>query len=158
MYKETNSAKASMWVIMFFVFLAVGVKFVLAFVPVYQIIKDVVFMGVLVAFVLVFIKRYMSSYEYTLGDEYIAFSTILGERERSRAEVEYGNIICFGKATDEALVEYRVEICKFYADKSEKYAMVVSGVTGNVKIVFAPTPELVEMINEKLSARVEEDK
>lgn len=158
MYKEKNSAKASLLVIIFFVFLALTLNVVLGFIPVYQIIKDVTFMGVLVAFVLVFIKRYMSSYEYILEDEYMVFSTMLGDRERSRAEVGYGDIECFGKATDEKLAEYKAETCKFYADKSEKYAMIVNGEPGKVKIIFAPTPKLVEMINEKISTRAEEDK
>lgn len=156
MYKETNSVNASLLVIISFVVLAFVLKLVLAIVPVYQIIKDIAYMGVLVAFVLVFIKRYMSSYEYTLGEEHFTFSTTLGGRERSRAEIEYSSIEYFGKATDEELVKYKGEVCRFYADKSEKYAMVVNGAVGKVKIIFAPSPKMAEMIYEKISTLTKE--
>ena len=156
MYKETNGVQASLWVIISFVLLAFALKLVLAFLPVYQLIKDIAFMGVLVAFVLVFMKRYVSSYEYTLGEECFIFSTILGNRERSRAEIEYGDIEYFGKATDEKFSEYKVETLKLYADKTEKYAMLVNNPSGKVKIIFAPSEKMTQMIYEKLNTLIKE--
>lgn len=158
MYKETNSAKASMLVIISFVLLAFALKIVLAIIPVYQLIKDIVFMGVLVAFVLVFMKRYMSSYEYTLGEEYFIFSTILGNRERSHAEIDYCDIEYFGKADDKIFDEYRGEVCKLYADKSEKYAMIVNRSESKVEIVFAPSEKMAEGIKDKINTLTKEDK
>lgn len=157
MYKEKDERKTGFSVVLVFVIGIVVLHTVIYCLPVLAIIKDVSFMAVMVAAVLMLIKRYLTSYEYELTDEKIIIRAILGGRERGTAEIGFDGIECFDLAGSERIKEIKGEARVMCTRKEKRYALAATTETGTVKIVFAPSEKLAEMIKNKLSAEEEEE-
>lgn len=156
MYKEKDERKTGFSVVLVFVIGIVVLHTVIYCLPMLAIIKDVSFMAVMVASVLVLIKRYLTSYEYELTEEKIIIRAILGGRERGTAEISFDGIECFDLADSEGIKSISGETRVMCTGKGKRYALATSTEAGSVKIVFAPSDRLAEMIKNKLSAEEEE--
>lgn len=151
MYKETNSKNTGGFkIIIAFVLLVAALRIVLSILPAFQLLKDVAYMAVLVAFVFILIKRYMCSYEYELTDEALVISTQLGGRERARTEIVYSAIELFLPADDEKIKSCSAKTLTLCTQTDNKYAIVFDAEVGKVKVVFAPSDNLVSLIENKI--------
>lgn len=157
MYKETDKKNAGFSVIAAFVVIAVVWHLILSILPILTIIKDAAFMVVMVAFVLILIKRYLTAYEYELTDERIIITAWLGDRERARAEAEYSAIKLFCASDDERLKSVNVIGQTLCAKTKNRYALVFDTEVGCAKVIFAPSEELVSLLNDKLQTTAGEE-
>ncbi len=157
MYKETNSADVGLGTIVVFVAAVVFLRTALNILPTPPLANDIVYITVIAAYVLLLIKRYLCTYEYTLTAGQLIITTQLGGRERGRVEADLGAIVCFCPADDERLKSYNAKAQTLCTRKGSKYAVILDTDEGRVKLIFAPTENMVTLIQSKLYPTAEEE-
>jgi hypothetical protein len=154
MYKERNFRKANFAVVILsFLAIALASYFVLGFLPIVQLAKDVALMAILVGFVLVFLKRWVSTYEYELTESEIILRTYFGETLKAQISADLDKIVCFCSSDDTQLQNYKCEKIRMFALGTGKYTAVFEIDGRYVKAEFAPSKQMVDMINKKIGFR-----
>lgn len=151
MYREINKRKTNfIFVAVSFVVLALVTYFVLKLLPVVQLIRDIALMASLVAFVFVLIKSFVAEYEYELNDRQIIFRMYLGGRVRSEITADICDLILFCKADDDRLNDFKVSVKTMCVFSNRKFAALFKDNGNFVKVVFAPSKNLVTLIEDSI--------
>lgn len=133
--------------IAFFVYLFIG-----AF-PIPLIVRDIVLMVVLVAFVLMYIKGHITEYEYVYDGNTITFNTILSGRIKTTETCNIADMVSFRQEYDPREKHQQV----YCVADSRRYTAVFGDGDNPVRVVFAPSDILVDMIGDRLLAISKED-
>lgn len=151
MYIEINRRKTNfILVAVSFVLSALVVYFVLKFLPVAQLLKDVALMASLVVFVVVLIKRFLAEYEYELNDTQIIFRMYLSGRVRTEIMADICDLILFCKADDDRLKDFKTSVKTMCVFSNNQYAALFKDNSAFVKVVFSPGKKLISLIEEKI--------
>jgi len=157
MYKEINRRKNNIVaVIGMFALCAAGAVLLLKLLPVVQLVRDILLMAVLIGFVFVLIKKYLSEYEYELTDEELIFRTYLGGRVSYQVCAELGKLKAFYRAEDKKPMQNRVSRITMCTFSGKKYVALFEDEGKLLKIVFAPSEQLVCAIEDKIHFSEEE--